>query len=102
MSKKEIRLGCDEPPGESVIVNRPQEIFTVIRLDVDGRCDVHTISNRKAALRKAQDHVDEISKNYPQGKLPEGQRIFDEEEGIWRTPDNYNQVFLYETELIDA
>jgi len=92
----------DEESGEKQIIHTPSDIFTVIRLNMDEICDVSTFSNRTTALGKIQDHIDEICQGYPKGKFSIRQKTFDEGECLWRTMDGLNQVFLYQTELIDG
>ena len=60
----------DEKSKEERIVKRPRDIFTVIRLDVDGRCDVNNFSSRAIALSRIQEQIDDICQGYPQKKIP--------------------------------
>jgi len=92
----------DEESGEKRMIHTPSDIHTVIRLDVNGFCDVSTFSNRTSALGNVQDQIDEICRGYPKGKFSVRQKTFDEGECLWQTMDGLNYVFLYQTELIDG
>lgn len=92
----------DEDFGAVPIVERPPEIYTVIRLNVDGLCDVQTFSSRKIALEEIQTQINEICRGYLKGMIPRERCVFPEDEGFWQTPDGFHHVFLYETELIDG
>jgi len=91
----------DEESGEQRMIHTPSDIFTVIRLNMDEICDVSTFSNRTIALGNVQDQINEICQGYPKGKFSIRQKTFDEGECLWGTGDGLNQVFLYQTELID-
>ena len=91
----------DEKSEEKRIIHTPSDIFTVIRLNMDEICDVSTFSNRTIALGNVQDQINEICQGYPKGKFSIRQKTFDEGECLWGTGDGLNQVFLYQTELID-
>ena len=93
--------GWDDVPTDERPVNRPSGVFTVIRQDNNGIADVRTFSTWTTALQDAQALVDEVCRGYPDGWIPDEERVFDEEECCWQTPDGLNHVFLYETELRD-
>ena len=73
----------------------------MIRQDNNGIADVRTFSTWTTALQDAQTLVDEVCLGYPEGEISDEERVFDDEECCWQTPDGLNHVFLYETELRD-
>jgi len=91
----------DDVPADERTVSKPHDIYTVLRLNVDGLCDVSTFSSRSIALSRVQEQINEICLGYPKVKIPIKQRTFDEDECCWQTMDGLNHVFLYQTELID-